>query len=287
MSFYRIAFVLFGLPLVGFFSCNPEEQEPAYVTFEGFNLTTIAREGSNSSAIETVWVFANNVYLGTYNMPARIPMLLSGPTTLRFEPGVKENGVSARPNIYPFYETVTREVELIPGETVAIGRQNIGYKSEVIFGFIENFEPNEQRIYNTVVVGEDPIGFATNDVFEGDGSGRISLNDSNALVEILADPIFEMLFDRSEETRLWLEMDFKSEAQGLIGISGNDEDGQFFSSYNQGFLERGEWTKIYFNLSEAYFNARTQFFQTGIRAFLPEGVSQADVYFDNIKLVYR
>ncbi|MEL6667812.1 MAG: hypothetical protein AAFP08_02515 [Bacteroidota bacterium] len=287
MSSMRFAVLFFVLPLVGFFSCNPEEQEPAYVTFEGFNLSTGINQGSNSSAIENVWVFADNVYLGTYSLPARIPMLLSGPTTLRFEAGVKENGISSTPQIYPFYQAATVEADLIPGEITAVGRQNISYRSNAVFGFIESFEPDEQRVFNTVIIGNGPIQTTATDVFEGDGSGLIRLTDSNNLVEILADPIFEALFDQGVEPRIWLEMDFKSEATGLVGLVGTNLENQLFRSFNPGFLPREEWTKIYFNLSEIYFSSRANLTQAGITAFLPEEMNQADILLDNVKLVYR
>lgn len=287
--FSRWLFFLFALPQVVFFSCNPEEQQPAYVTFEGFNFSADADdgEGSSSAAIENVWVFADNVFLGVYDLPARIPLLLSGPTSLRFEAGVKENGLSSLPNIYPFYEAVNREVELIPGETVAIGRQNISYRDDVNFGFIEGFEPNEQRVFNTVLVGAGPIATTIESVFEGQASGVIRLSDSNSVVEILADEIFENIISQAETPRLWLEMDFRSEALALFGISGTNRDGFEFRAFDPGFVPREEWTKIYFNLSILYANNRTEIFQVGIASILPEGTTEADIFLDNIKLLYR
>ncbi|MEM6397227.1 MAG: hypothetical protein AAF741_12835 [Bacteroidota bacterium] len=285
--YFRWLFVFFALPQVVFFSCNPEEQEPAYVTFEGFNFAADPSEGSSSSDIENVWVFADEVFLGVYDLPARIPMLLSGPTALRFEAGVKENGLSSLPNIYPFYEAVNRDVELIPGETIAIGRQNIGYRNDVVFGFIEGFEPNEARVYNSVLIGGDPIDTTTESIFEGQASGVIRLSDTNAVVEILADPVFEEIFTQAETPRLWLEMDFRSEALALVGISGTNRDGFEFRAFDPGFVAREEWTKIYFNLSVLYANNRTEIFQTGIASILPEGLTEADIFLDNIKLLYR
>lgn len=267
--------------------CNPEEQEPAYVTFEGFNLTVDTGEGSSSADINNVWVFADNTYLGTYDLPARIPMLLSGPTSLRFEAGVRENGLSLTPQIYPFYQSVTREVELVPGSTVNIGRQNIGYRSEAVFGFVEGFEPNRPRVFTEVVSGEGPIAPTTENVFQGDASGVIRLSDSFSVAEILTEVDFSDLFDFGEEPRLWLEMDFLSEAQGLVGIVGPGQLGDIVRAYNPGFLAREEWTKIYFNLSEVYFDSQLTDFRVGISVLLPEDETEANVYLDNIKLVYR
>ena len=283
----HIKFLFGSLLLSVVLSCNPEEQEPAYVTFEGFNLTVDSGEGSASADINNVWVFANNVYLGTYDLPARIPMLLSGPTTLRFEAGVRENGLSFTPQIYPFYQSVTREVELVPGNTVNIGRQNIGYRSEAIFGFVEGFEPNRPRVFTEVVVGEGPIELTNQNIFEGDASGLIRLTDSFSVAEVLSEVDFSDLFDQGVEPRLWLEMDFLSEVQGLVGIVGPGDLGEIVRAYNPGFLPRDEWTKIYFNLSEVYFESRVTEFRVGISVVLPEGETEANVYFDNIKLVYR
>ena len=83
--------------VVAFISCKkiyPDPAIPSYIYLSAFDYqanTTVDTSGSKSSAIENVWVYANNELIGAYVLPAKVPILKSGKVFLNIRPGIKQN----------------------------------------------------------------------------------------------------------------------------------------------------------------------------------------------------
>lgn len=277
--------LLFGLFLsvLGFTGCPPDTAiTPAFITIDGFNLQT-PTIGAATADITEVWVFADLEYIGAFPLPARIPILRAGATTMRFLPGVRQNGISATPEIYPFYEEVVRTLELVPAETIAVGTPTIGYKSDARFSINEGFEEGFPRGFTIRIAGDTIILPSQDRVRSGLFSGKFTLTQDSPLLEMSSTESFSNLLDDSPS--VWLEVDFLSEAflnWGVTGFVGQRP----VRSFDPITRPRFEWTKIYFNLTEIIVLSELDAFNLNFSALLGEGVTSGDVYLDNIKLIH-
>ena len=282
----RFFTLLLSLAILLSFTGCPADLEviPAFVTIDGFDLQT-PELGPSTSDISEVWVFAgeNNNFIGAFPLPARIPIPRTGSTDLRFEPGVKQNGVSVTPEIYEFYTPVLRTLELVPGETIDVGTPVIGYRPEAKFAIFETFEAGFTRAFSQRVRGDTSLVVTQEVVRTGEFSGKIYLSDDDPLVEVASTESFSGLTD--VRNYVWLEMDFRSDANGQWGATGaNGIDVIRF--FDAGFRPRAEWTKVYFNLTETIIESTLDEYRINLTTLLPPELSEGSVYLDNIKLIY-
>lgn len=269
--------------LLVFTGCPPDNEiAPAIITLEGFNLQT-PELGPATSDISEVWVFADGTYIGAFPLPARIPVLRAGSTEMRFEPGVKQNGISTTPEIYEFYTPVSRTLELVPGETIELGTPVIGYKPEVKLAIFETFEAGFTRAFTELVVGDTLLVPTREFVRTGEFSGKLYLSDAEPSVEIASTQTFRGLTD--VRPYVWLEIDYRSDANAQWGVTGV-QGIEVIRYFDPGFRPKNEWTKIYFNLTETILLSTLQDYKLNLTTLLPAELSEGSVYLDNIKLLY-
>lgn len=271
---------------------NPEEDIPAYVEIAAPILSTVAGQGSASEKITEVWVFVDDEFSGAFPIPATVPIMKSGATTVRVEAGIRENGLRSTPDIYPFYTTYEQVVDLVPNETVRITPE-IGYRDNIQVAFLENFERGG-TIFQTVVTGTATSRISINEAtpFEGQGSGQIRLSTMDPFVEIATSPRYRDLLDNGNV--VYIEMDYQSDTPlsvGIIGYNDSQEDPVAFA-YQAGFNPSETWNKIYFNLTPIVFASDADEFQIVLRTGLPldENTTFAQetglILLDNIKLIH-
>ncbi|TXF88788.1 hypothetical protein FUA23_13125 [Neolewinella aurantiaca] len=271
------------LPLLVFTGCPADtDLVPAYVMMEGFELQTPG-QGTPTSDIPEVWVFADAEFIGVFGLPARIPVPRAGSSQIRLEPGVRQNGSSATPEPYDFYTPVNLTLELTPGETINIGTQPITYKPEVRFSIFETFEPGDVRAFSEVINGMGTLAPTQEIVRTGDYSGKIHLTADSPVFEVASEQSFPDL--TATRRYVWLEMDFLSAADGRIGVSGSN--GLNSSSlFDPSFRPQEQWTKIYFDITNIIVDLNLDPIQINLAAILPQDLEEGDVYLDNIKLIH-
>lgn len=277
-----LLFVLSGCDII-----NPEEQVPAYLDIKEFTLTTeVGSEGSASEKITEVWVFVDGVYLGMYDLPALVPVLKAGPTEVRLEAGIRDNGISATPDIYPFYEAYSVNLDLEANKTEII-EPLTAYTSITKFSFIEDFEDNRPRVFTETLTGGTSLERTQEDVFEGEYSGTFSLTrEDRPVVEFATNATFSGLQEGG--VFVYLEVNYKSDAPVIWGIIGEpDPIAGPERFYDPGFSPKDEWNKIYFNISQLIFDSQLDEYQIGFQALLTtSSPDSANVILDNIKLVH-
>ena len=74
---------------------NPEELTPSYIYISDIKLETKTLEGSSSDNILDAWVYVNGSYIGTWELPAKIPIHVIGEYDLEIFGGIKKSGLSA------------------------------------------------------------------------------------------------------------------------------------------------------------------------------------------------
>lgn len=283
------------LALAGATSCdiiNPEEDIPAYIYVPDIELqTNSVAEGTASERITDVWLNVDGGFLGAYSLPALIPVLEAGGRQLVLQAGIKDNGINATPEIYPFYEPYEYAAGLEPNEVDTI-RPRIGYADGVRFSFIENFE-RSAHIFQDIRRGTaSQISLETEGAFEGNQSLRIRLDTANALVELATNDRFSGLTGQSP--LVYLEVNYRSDVPVVFGVVGHDRNGlpsQGVLALDPGFSPREDWNKIYFNLSVLIAQANREEYQAALQAFIPIengrfSRQSANVWLDNIKLVH-
>lgn len=277
-----LALALFALACS---ACDDPEPQPAYLQIDDFDLAlNVATQGSESANITDVWVTVDGIFLGVYDLPARLPVLAEGATEIRLEAGVLENGRSVTPEIYPFYEPFVTTVTIVPGQVLRL-EPTTSYRDNAQIAFIENFEPDQPRVFTLNWSGAPELMVTQEVVFEGDFSGVLRLSDTTSIVEIATDFDFTDLLS-STNPNVWLEVNYRSTASVAWGVVGFDGLAPV-EVFDVGFLPSEEWNKIYLNLSQSIFNSDLAEYSIALQAFIAEqGQTEAVVYLDNIKLLY-
>jgi hypothetical protein len=266
-------------------ACDETEPIPAYLQIDTFDLQLeAATQGSESNKITDVWVTVDGLFLGVYDLPATVPVLAAGDVEVRLEAGVLENGRSVTPNIYPFYEPFVRNLTLVPEQTTTVAASTT-YRANTQLAFIENFEPDQPRVFTIDWFGLPELTVTEEVVFEGQASGELRLDENSPLVVIATEFDFSDLLSQTNPN-VWLEVNYRSTAAvawGVVGI-------RTFSPvevFNVGFVPNEEWNKIYLNLGQSIFDSDLEEYGIALQAFLSvQGQTEAVVYLDNIKLLY-
>ena len=131
--------------VVGLFSsCDKDMSYPVYLQVDSALVTTnYPTQGTASSYVSDVWVTVNGKNMGTYEIPAIIPVIASGPANVQLEAGIKMNGVAVKRPYYPFYTADVRQMQLESKKTYTL-TPSFTYEPRTIFEFKEDFEDDKK-----------------------------------------------------------------------------------------------------------------------------------------------
>lgn len=284
---YHYLFLLILISVIS--SCrlyDPEELTPSYLYISDIQLKTNSLEGSTSDNILDAWVYVNGNYVGTWELPAKIPIHVLGEYNLEIFGGIKKSGLSAFRVTNDFmtsYDTtmvsVSNKVDtLVP---------TLSYLADLKF-WIEDFEDpgvkfvkqpfSDTNLERTTVATE---------VFEGNASGviRFSSTDLYFLAKT-NEPDFNNF--PKQGAPIYYEFDYKSNEILTVGIFHNNISTTPIKTevFNL-FPTDGEWKKIYLDLKEV---VSPQTFATEFEIYLEVSKARASqplVFIDNIKIIHR
>ncbi len=286
---------IYGFLLALLPACQPDpdmDDIPAYLYMEPFTLVTSPTQGSNATRITEAWLTVEGQFLGAYRLPGQAPILERGEREISLFAGIKDNGLAAVPEIYPFYTPFRTTISLQPNIVDTL-RPVVSYDPDTRFAFIDDFERGAP------LLGDLRIGTDINrlrpsdaDVFEGRFSGRIYLDTLNPVVEIGTLARYRGLTDRNPA--VYLEVNYRSEVPVVWGVIGYQDGSPATDGtpiFEPGFLAREDWNKIYFNLSTLFVQGNFDEYQIALRASIPREnnvftLKQAEIWLDNIKLVH-
>lgn len=265
---------------------NPDEPEPAYLAVDELSFTTTTLQGTSSHAITEIWVYANDNIVGVYDLPARIPVLETGPTSLSFYAGIKNNGIASTRIKYPFYTPFDTTLNLQPLSQHTI-KPRFRYESNVDFHVID-FNNNTNPFYTEPTSDVDLQH--TNvpaQVFEGNGSAYMALSGSNDYMLVRTDEHFTW----KAGDVVFAEMNFSNNntfAVGVVAYNSASTNRSFALIFNPGSPPPGQpqWKKIYVDLGFAIGqHANADYFEFYIECNRQSEVSTAELFLDNIKLL--
>jgi len=278
------------LCLVGIISScniiNPDEEIPAYVEVRGINVgSNYLTQGTTSANITDVWVYAEGVLLGVYELPARIPILLSGKHKISFGAGIKANGISSTSEFYNLYKFHEVELDLIPGQVTVVDTFTVNYFSALQYTWYEDFEKDTSGggiSLDTTGISLADIFPDSVDVFEGNRSLKMQVTTAQNFIECrsVGDG-----YPLPVGKDVYLEMDYKCTqpfVMGLIGVTTNGDKLIPIIRLN----EKAEWNKIYIRLGPyVNFNVTAFKFKVYFRLALQAPLTEGTVYLDNLKLI--
>jgi hypothetical protein len=285
-----LGFLMFATIAAAIFSaCSADNLEPgipAFVQVEHFNLqTNYAQEGTNSHKITDVWVFADDQTIGVFELPATIPILKNGPGKLRLEAGIKLNGIKTTRVNNTFFEPVIIEPYIFIPDSIATLNPTVTYRTQNVFVWMEDFESGSISIDTTRLLSKANIVLSPIDeAFEGSFSGLIELTTDNNIFEAAS---FESFVLPASGKPVFLEMNYKNEYTFSVGIF-SQTSGEIIKKEIIYLSPQEDWNKIYINLTEKLIESQNAVdFKIFFRTVLPESLESANIYLDNIKLMYR
>lgn len=269
-------------------ACSLFEQDdnvPAFIHISYPDLITdVTTEGDASHGITDVHIFADEDFVGSFELPATVAILKSGVTTINISGGVRNNGISTQRIIYPFYAPTIFEKELIPGTVLDITPDStvmFRYFPNALSIFFEGFENPSNSLFTTDA-SNALVQIQTEEVRSGQSSTRITLSPEQDYYEANTGwEVGNIALGRIA----YFEIDFKGNTPLEIGLLrlGNFPQKRFVLGLNP----REEWTKVYVELTAdlAQFVAGQQF-RIYLESKLQPGATQAEMYIDNLRLVY-
>lgn len=289
-NFSLIAGVIFLVTV--FPACDKTMSIPVYLQIDSAQLSTnYYAQGTASEAISDIWVTVNGKNMGVYELPATIPIMASGNTSLQLTAGIKMNGMVIKRPLYPFYTVDVRNMELIPSKTYTI-TPSFTYSDNAEFAYKEDFEDAGIKfapIDNSVPMSKtsDPSLIFDYKNENSRYSGYISLMpEDSTYFEVQTTTTFS-----KKKTYCFMEMNYNFTHDVEVGIyyhySGRNYQYPICGIYGSKSKSNSTgWKKIYINLTEAL-NSSTLIsdFEIYIKG-IKEKQDTAVYMFDNIKVLY-
>jgi len=280
------------------FSCNKfdgDQTIPAYIHIEKITLTDnpFINEGSLSNKITDAWVYVDDELIGAFELPATFPVLKKGKHKISIHPGIKMNGMSGTRVEYEFYKNIDiTDFNFVEDSIIKIDTliTRTSYRDNVNLDWIEDFEDGSIKFKKRTGSDTNIIKTnATGKVFEGGFSGIISLNQSFFEIEPI-EPSGSNFNLPKNSAPVFLEMNYKTNNNVYIGLLVYTSGSITIPSAKVSTIVLNpstEWKKIYINFTpdiSDYYNATS--FKFFIGGYKDNGIQNAEILFDNIKLVY-
>jgi hypothetical protein len=267
-----------------------DQTVPAYLRIDTiFKQTNYTTYGSTTHNITDAWVYVNDKFIGTFELPATFPVLAKGTNTLEIRPGIKLNGIAATRVYYPFYQPI-----VIPGfnfveDSIRSIAPTTHYYETTKMPWIEDFEQvsitlertqrSDTTINKTEPVNSQEALLSDNSAF----SGVVHLKGDVTRFELATAEYFTL---PGQGSPVFLELDYKCDRPFGVGMFVEE-----FSTITAVPLlivnSISRWNKIYINLGPNISRfGNTARFKVYVDGTLGEH-EEARFFFDNIKLVHR
>ncbi|MDD5506977.1 MAG: hypothetical protein PHD25_01430 [Bacteroidales bacterium] len=245
-------------------------------------------EGSLSHQITDVWIYVEDAskqeFIGVYELPVTFPVLKEGVFTLRIKPGIKINGIAETRGEYPFYDSYDVQFDFIR-DTVLDAHPRFMYADFCEFVWSEDFEDavvsmKKSSRSDTSVM----ITASDGEVFEGEYSGKISLDAERFFFESFSSETFDL---PGQGTEVFLEMNFMTNTEVTVGLMVN-----FLTESTLAPVvilnETNEWKKIYVSLKNVVSTYTTAIsFNVFLAATKPGDMLESRILIDNLKLIHK
>jgi hypothetical protein len=236
---------------LAFTSCNlinKKEKVPVFIQVNSVSFNSEGK-GSNSQNIVNVWIYADDSFIGTFEIPCKVPILKSGKVKLKIKAGIYSDGIKTNRYEYPFFKEFTNETILEEGKVYEINPV-FTYLESIKFPyfFYEDFEDGVNR-FDSTSNSTTGIRLTKADDFKsihtGDFIGKITLkaNTPDAFRVVSKN---EYGFPRGGRN-VFLEFDYISTVKFGVGIT---SESTFENKIDLVMNPNNNWTKVYVPLME-------------------------------------
>lgn len=214
-----LAFSFFLFLLLAQTSCEKfsgDQTVPAYLRIDSIRLTTdYPTQGTAIHNITDAWVYIDGELIGTFQLPATFPVLKQGTHTLLVLSGVKKDGIAATRINYPFYQEITRNINLVADDTLDVGTLSTAYSTKTKFIWKEDFDNAAITLDSTKATTEIIKQTPSDSPFtlEGLHSGIAELDTVGATFEAVSHSTFTI-----PGSAVFLEMNFNINTSLIVGV---------------------------------------------------------------------
>lgn len=261
---------------------------PSYLQIDTASIIASGLQGTSSHKITDIWVYSGNEYLGTYELPAKFPILKSGKTDFRFYAGIKMNGINETRVAYDFLKIITQNVKLQHDSVSVVHHLKFTYADNVVFAWAENFEQYNLSLDST---SRSEVNFsrvalpelATVFPYElNEYAAKVVITDETSLFECQSHDALKL---PNNGKQAFLELNYKSNNHftvGIVAIGAVEKQHAIL-----GVNPSKTWNKIYINLTSALSsNSDASKFRIFFTASKTTDEPQAEIYLDNIKVIH-
>lgn len=278
--------ILIASLFVGINACNiinPTEPTPTYIHIDSFSFKSRDTLGSSSHKITNVYAYFNNQPVGIFDLPVTFPVIANAPGTISVLAGIDFQGLTGYEVSYPMYTADTVHIVPQPGKTINFSPKTV-YASGVRMPFHEDFESGAGDVtsFSIYANGDTTIqSIATpGDVFEGRGSGVISLPQGKDSTTIASTPM-----TLAYGINAYIEIDYKGNLPLVVGMSVLLNSGPLYSEFIIALKPQTTYKKIYIGLRDFVANNQGVNYQILFQTIKQSGITDGKVFLDNIKVV--
>ncbi|MDR0603220.1 MAG: hypothetical protein LBG80_02820 [Bacteroidales bacterium] len=295
-----ITSIVLTISLFCLFSCNPKVEIPAYIYVEKIDFIATNTEGTSSHKIANIWVIVNGKDIGTYALPALVPVIANGNTDITIVAGIKLNGLASQRPRYPMYTSYIEKVNLAKGKIDTISPV-FHYNEDVTFDILEEFEsagltfsPGEGSAPLNKTQDTSLMFHYPNEMNNFSGIIQLPFEDTVYHFEIKTkEPLH--LNANSVKVACFVEMNYCFSEDVEIGVYAHSSSSsvsvpQQYSICNIMGTSNLEWGKIYVNLTDIINSATVNMSMTHFDIYMKCGISRNKTgrfLFDNIKVIHR
>jgi len=266
---------------------DKEEQIPAYIHIDSFVLETQPNQGTASHNFLDAWVYVNGAYVGTFELPADVPILAEGTSSLQIYAGIQDNGFASTRQQYGFVAPYETNLNFVPGEVIDVV-PTVTYLTDLLSFDILNFE-DPLPLLNPISFSDTSFTRVSTAGFDEDylesWCARIALDEERDFFKLRSN----IILDLAGKDFCYLELDYRNEIPFFAGLSVLAPFGeeQPLIGMNPSLDAAGdlEWKRIYIDLSDAIDilgnGDHYEFFIQG-----DSQDSEAEVFIDNVRIVY-
>lgn len=249
----------------------PQEFPPAFVQIDSLS---VSNEGLPSDIID-VWALEGILPLGTFEVPAKIPVLSEGKQRLIFRAGIAIDGIRSTRTPYPFLLDIDTTIDLKRGHFTTF-KPNFRLSDAILRPF-----PLQELFETAVFVLQPRNATLTRQEENGNGYGKLDIEAGQA-GEVIA--IDGLILPQNEQP-IYLEMNYQCSIDFIVGLQFT-YNGQIGEWYELRLLPTNStWRKVYVNLTQEA-NAAPQG-SSNFKVFLRSRTSdkKETILLDNIRLL--
>ena len=262
---------------------NPSEPTPTYIHIDSFSFKSRDTLGSSSHRITNVYAYFNDQPVGVFDLPVTFPVIANAPGTLKILPGIDFDGLTGYEVNYPMYTADTLALIPQPGKIISFLPKST-YNEGVRIPFLEAFENGVGKVnsFSLYAFGDTTIQTIATpaDVFEGHGSGLISLPPGKDSTSIISTPM-----NLPYGVNSYIELDYKGNLPLVVGMSVVLNSGPVYTEYLIALKPQIEYKKIYVGLRDFVGNNQGVNYQILLQTIKPGNVTDGYLFLDNIKVV--